>query len=125
MVRVAGVQDQIEARIDSARPDGLSPTRLMEAIATIVRAHGSRQARQFTRGDRARARASRASGSSPARSRAPRRQKLERYFLEHIFPVLTPLAIGPGRPFPYISNLSLSLLVHLRDPAATASSTRA
>src|SRR5947209_129931 len=41
---------------------------------------------------------------------------IERHFREQIFPVLTPLAIGPGRPFPYISNLSLSLLVRLRDP---------
>jgi polyphosphate kinase len=41
---------------------------------------------------------------------------MERHFRQEIFPVLTPLAIGPGRPFPYISNLSLSLLVRLRDP---------
>ena len=37
-------------------------------------------------------------------------------FDEQIFPVLTPLAVGPGRPFPYISNLSLSIAVWLRDP---------
>jgi polyphosphate kinase len=42
---------------------------------------------------------------------------VERLFRTQIFPTLTPLAIGPGRPFPYISNLSLSLLVRLRDPA--------
>jgi polyphosphate kinase len=41
---------------------------------------------------------------------------MDRHFREQIFPVLTPLAIGPGRPFPYISNLSLSLIVRLRDP---------
>jgi polyphosphate kinase len=41
---------------------------------------------------------------------------MDRHFREEIFPVLTPLAIGPGRPFPYISNLSLSLIVRLRDP---------
>ena len=41
---------------------------------------------------------------------------IERHFREQIFPVLTPLAIGPGRPFPYISNLSLSLIVRLHDP---------
>jgi polyphosphate kinase len=41
---------------------------------------------------------------------------MNRHFREQIFPVLTPLAIGPGRPFPYISNLSLSLIVRLHDP---------
>ena len=40
----------------------------------------------------------------------------DRLFYEQVFPVLTPLAVGPGRPFPYISNLSLSLAVWLRDP---------
>ena len=41
---------------------------------------------------------------------------VDRLFDEQIFPVLTPLAVGPGRPFPYISNLSLSIAVWLRDP---------
>ena len=42
----------------------------------------------------------------------------DRLFAEQIFPVLTPLAVGPGRPFPYISNLSLSLGVFVRDPVS-------
>ena len=47
-------------------------------------------------------------------------QAIDRIFAEQIFPVLTPLAVGPGRPFPYISNLSLSLAVWLRDPVSRA-----
>ncbi len=43
---------------------------------------------------------------------------IERHFREQIFPVLTPLGVGAGRPFPYISNLSLSIIVHLHDPEA-------
>ncbi len=119
MVRVANVLEKIETRIDRRGPDGLSPTRLMEEIATIVRAHGGRQERQLSqviKPELAKAGirivTCEESGASA--------QKLEKYFREHIFPVLTPLGIGPGRPFPYISNLSLSLLVHLHDPTDDA-----
>jgi polyphosphate kinase len=116
MVRVAGVHGQIEARVDKRSVDGLTPTRLMGEIAKRVRELDARQARQFTEVVRPalahegiRIVSCEESGASPA--------ELERHFLDNIFPVLTPLAIGPGRPFPYISNLSLSLLVHLHDPA--------
>ncbi len=116
MVRVAGVHGQIEARLDKRYPDGLSPTRLMEELAEKVRGQDARQAREFMdvikpalAAHGIRIESCEESGADP--------EKLERHFLEHIFPVLTPLAIGPGRPFPYISNLSLSLLVHLHDPA--------
>jgi len=115
MVRVAGVHDQIDARIDARGPDGLSPTQVLEAVAERVRELDLRHARQF------------ADVVGPAlaehgvrvlscrQSGAPA-SVIERHFREQIFPVLTPLAVGPGRPFPYISNLSLSLLVQLHDP---------
>ena len=38
------------------------------------------------------------------------------YYDERIFPVLTPLAVDPGHPFPYISNLALSIAAHVADP---------
>jgi polyphosphate kinase len=116
MVRVAGVHEQIEARVDRRYPDGLTPTQLMEEIASKTRALDRRHARQFSSVvmPALAAEGIRIVTCSEAGADA---EQLKRHFLEHIFPVLTPLAIGPGRPFPYISNLSLSLLVHLHDPA--------
>ncbi len=115
MVRVAGVHDQLDAGIDSRGPDNLSPTRVLEGISQRVRELDGRHARQFRdviapalAENGIRIVSIRESGASP--------EELAEHFREHIFPALTPLAIGPGRPFPYISNLSLSLLVRLRDP---------
>ena len=115
MVRVAGVQDQVDARIDARGPDGLSPTQVLEGIARRVRTLDHRHSRQFTEVIRPKLAEHGIRIVSCEESGAPP-GVIERHFREHIFPVLTPLAIGPGRPFPYISNLSLSLLVHLRDP---------
>jgi polyphosphate kinase len=115
MVRVAGVHDQVEARVDARGPDGLSPTQTLQWISEKVRAMDRRHSRQFaemvcpelaTHG--VTIVTAEESGASAA--------ELERLFREQIFPVLTPLGVGPGRPFPYISNLSLSLIVRLHDP---------
>jgi polyphosphate kinase len=116
MVRVAGLHERIAARVDKRAADGMSPPRVMEAIAQKVRVLDARQGLQFTNVVRPALAEHGIRIVSCDESGAPA-QQLEQHFREHIFPVLTPLAIGPGRPFPYISNLSLSLLVHLHDPA--------
>jgi polyphosphate kinase len=115
MVRVAGVHDQVEARIDARGPDGLSPGQVLQEIAQRVRHQDVRHARQFSETIRPALAEHGIRIVSCDQSGASDRE-LARHFRQHIFPALTPLAIGPGRPFPYISNLSLSLLVHLRDP---------
>ncbi len=115
MIRVAGVHDQVDARIDARGPDRLSPTVTLERIAEKVTALDRRHSLQFKE------------VIAPALAEHGIRivgcdhpeasgDEIARHFREQIFPVLTPLAIGPGRPFPYISNLSLSLIVRLRDP---------
>jgi polyphosphate kinase len=117
MIRVAGVHDQVDARIDARGPDGLAPSEVLERIHDQVRDLDHRHARQYS------------DAVCPALAKEGIRivtcedsgapaSTIARHFREQIFPVLTPLAVGNGRPFPYISNLSLSLIVRLRDPDA-------
>ncbi len=116
MVRVAGVHDQVEARVDARGPDGLSPSETLEGISQKVREQDRRHAREFANVVRPALAEHGIQIVGCDESGAPR-DVIQRRFREQIFPVLTPLAVGPGRPFPYISNLSLSLLVRLHDPA--------
>ena len=117
MVRVAGLHDQVDAGVDAAGPDGLSPSATIDAIAERVRELDRRHGFAF---DEVRA-ALRERGIrivSCDECDATELRELDRIWDDQIFPVLTPLAVGPGRPFPYISNLSLSLAVWLHDPVA-------
>jgi polyphosphate kinase len=116
MVRVAGLHDQIEAGIETPLQDGRTPRQTLDAIRRVVREHIERQSRTLELSLR------------PALSHhgirivgvddvePEERRALDERFRRQIFPVLTPLAVGLGRPFPYISNLSLSLGVLVRDP---------
>ncbi len=115
MVRVAGVHDQVDARVDARGPDGLSPSETLVAIGEKVRRLDRRHSRQFDEivCPALAEHGIRIVGCEDSGASA---EEMERRFREQIFPVLTPLAVGPGRPFPYISNLSLSLLVRLHDP---------
>ena len=116
MVRVAGLHDQVDAGIDARKADGLSPVQTIERIAARTRELGHRQTREWEdeirpglaeRGIRI---------VDCANCGEEELAEIDRIFHEQVFPVLTPLAVGPGRPFPYISNLSLSLAVWVRDP---------
>jgi len=116
MVRVAGLHDQIEAGIETPLQDGRTPRATLDEARRIVREHLERQSRCLELALRP--------GLSHHGIRivsvddvdAAERRALDERFQRQIFPVLTPLAVGLGRPFPYISNLSLSLGVLVRDP---------
>jgi polyphosphate kinase len=116
MVRVAGLHDQIDAGIEKPLYDGRTPRETMEAIRRVMREQLARQSRVLDAELRP---ALAEHGIRIVRyadvSRADR-ANLDERFRRQIFPVLTPLAVGLGRPFPYISNLSLSLGVMVRDP---------
>jgi polyphosphate kinase len=116
MVRVAGLTDQVEAGIDARGPDGLSPSEQLEAISARVAELDSRQQTCFqdTLRPALAEHGIRIVGLDSASEQE--RAEIQTLFHDQVFPALTPLVIGLGRPFPYISNLSLSLAVLLRDP---------
>jgi polyphosphate kinase len=116
MVRVAGLHDQIDAGVENRSQDGRSPSETIPLIRERVLA----QSRRLTDSFEQRLRPALAEQGirlvSVDELDADRRAELARHFQKTIFPALTPLAVAPGRPFPYISNLSLSLAVLVRDP---------
>ncbi|MDQ2623365.1 MAG: polyphosphate kinase 1 [Actinomycetota bacterium] len=116
MVRVAGLWDQVDAGIDARGPDGLSPREQIQAIRSRTLELDRRL--NAVVGDRIKPSLA-GHGlriSSLDDLTEDELSEVNRRFDRQVFPALTPLVIGLGRPFPYISNLSLSLAVMLRDP---------
>jgi polyphosphate kinase len=116
MVRVANLHDQLEAGVDARGADGVSATDQIDAISERVEEQRVRLGGCFERELRPALAEHEIRIISPDRASPSERTELDRVFEQSIFPALTPLAIGLGRPFPYISNLSLSLAVTIRDP---------
>src|SRR5581483_3472448 len=116
MVRVAGLAAQIDAGAVEPSPDGLSPRAQLIAIRREVKKllHEAHRCLALLMEEL------NEQGifvhSYSELTEAHRKRAVE-YFEETVFPVLTPLAFDPGRPFPHISNLSLNLAVLIRDNA--------
>jgi polyphosphate kinase len=115
MVRIAGLRRQVAAGVVQRPPDGLTPQEQLDAIDAEV-SRLSRLQRDCLRGllDELSTHNVRLLGVKDLTS--SEWGEIDEYFESQIFPVLTPLAVDPGHPFPYISNLSLSLAVEIRDP---------
>ena len=115
MVRVAGLRRQAAAGVAAQTPDGLSVTEQLHAIRDRVRDLLRERAGCLTTLlHELSAQGIRILGMADL---APaERHALDEYFEAEVFPVLTPLAVDPGHPFPYVSNLSLSLAVEICDP---------
>jgi len=117
-VRVAGLKDQVAAGLGAVSPDGLTPDEQLVAIRERVLDLTRHQERIFLEeivpalGDAG------IQLSDWDTLDADDRVYLVDVFEQQVFPVLTPLAVDPGHPFPYISNLSLNLAVLVRDPVA-------
>jgi polyphosphate kinase len=116
MVRMAAIAQQIEAKVSQLTPDGRTPTEQLAVASARVQQLVTRQHQHFETVLR------------PAMIQQgiylldyfdlnqEQCSYLQSYFEEQIFPVLTPLAVDPGHPFPYISNLSLNLAVAIKHP---------
>jgi polyphosphate kinase len=118
MVRVAGLQDQVHSGLSVRSPDGHTPQQVLAEIRGSVLELTSQQSALWR--DKlcpALADEGILVGGVEDATEAER-SELEQVFTRQIFPVLTPLAVGPGQPFPYISGLSLSLGLLVRDPEA-------
>jgi polyphosphate kinase len=116
MVRVAGLQEQADARILARSPDGRTAVGALAAIRGRVLELTGRQAHLWKRELRP-ALAEQGLAVGVAEDLTERElAELTELFDREIYPVLTPLAVGAGQPFPYISGLSLSLGVFVRDP---------
>src|SRR3954453_15393491 len=117
MVRVAGIHDQIEAGVvDARRPDGLTPVETLRAVTDRARDLMKRHVRRWEDAVKPELGQQEIRIVDCEQCSGGELEEVDRYFSDQIFPALTPLGVGPGRPFPYISNLSLSLAVLLRDP---------
>jgi len=115
-VRVAGLKEQVLAAVAVASPDGMSPVEQLKAIRARVEGLVDRQVGIYKREilpGLARSGIALVRGEEVGRKELT---QLHTVFREQIFPVLTPLAVDPGHPFPYISHLSLNLAVMVRDP---------
>ena len=116
MVRVAGLMDQEAAGLAVRSVDGLTPSQALAALKARVTELTSRQAKLWKRELRPALAAEGIEIVTIEECSPKELKRLETVFTRDIYPVLTPLAVGAGQAFPYISGLSLSLGVLAVDP---------
>jgi polyphosphate kinase len=115
MVRVSGIRKQVEARILEVFPDGLTPPEVLAATRKISLELYSKALHLLNRKLRPRLDKVGIHLLDYADLSKTQVEKVNEYFGEVVFPVLTPLALDPGHPFPHISNLSLNLAIVVKD----------
>ncbi|NOT54182.1 MAG: polyphosphate kinase 1 [Deltaproteobacteria bacterium] len=114
MVRVARLKRRLETGDHTPGPDGLTPTQMLAAISERVHQLVDEQHRCFLQDLEPRLEAEGIRIVAAAALTPEQHQFLEGYFHRTLFPIVTPLAIDPGHPFPHLANRSLCLVATLR-----------
>ena len=115
MVRVAGLRAQVDAGITTTTPEGMTPAQQLRAIDRRARALMVRQQKRW-REMRDELRAVGIVIAHPSELSGAARSALDAYFDEQIFQVLTPLAVDPAHPFPFIPNTGYAMVLSLARP---------
>jgi polyphosphate kinase len=116
MVRVAALKQQVAAGVTKLSADGRNPRQQLEAIAEALTPMIQEQHQHLEKVLKKELIKSGIHIVNYLDLNQEQRAYINQFFEEYIFPVLTPLAVDPSHPFPYISNLSLNLAVVLKDP---------
>jgi polyphosphate kinase len=109
MIRVSGLKEQVLEGIVELSPDGMSPSEQLSEIYKRLRADAAKTGFIHEWNLAARARVGRHHDRTLRVSSRQERKKLDKYFQDNLFPILTPQSVDSSHPFPYISNLSLNL----------------
>jgi polyphosphate kinase len=119
MVRVAGLKRRDEMGLSVRSADGLSPREQLRRIGERTQQIASRHAKEFMESVRPALADQGIIVVTWAQLDDDERGRLSTYFHEQVFPVLTPLAVDPAHPFPFVSGLSLNLAVTVKQPDGT------
>ena len=115
-VRVSGLHELVARGVRTPTADGLTPIEALEAVRTVAQGHYERAGKVFITDVAPRLAAAGIGFSDYGDLDEEDRHYMDRQFRERVYPVVTPLAVDPSHPFPYISNLSLNLAVVVRHP---------
>ncbi len=120
MIRVSGLKEQVAANILEPTIDGLTPLEQIRKIELALKPMIKKLTDCWVNDIVPELKKNNIFIYKLDELAAEEQEKLTKYFKKEIYPILTPLAFDPGRPFPYISNLSLSLAVLVRNPKGEA-----
>ena len=109
MIRVSGIKEQVEEGVGELSPDGLSPTEQLKQIRDRLRPMLRKQADYLANVVFPELQKAGITIEAYKFLNAKEKKKLDKYFRDNVFPILTPQSVDSSHPFPYISNLSLNL----------------